>query len=95
MVEDNVQNVRDVECIEALKPYLDSKDNTILLLCLATLANLVDETESGILNRKPDVIEFLMSTITKALKCKERMYYGWSLIKLTRSTSHTYFSSIC
>ncbi|CAG2237130.1 unnamed protein product [Mytilus edulis] len=84
MVEDNVQNVRDVECIEALKPYLDSKDNTILLLCLATLANLVDETESGILNRKPDVIEFLMSTITKALKCKERMYYGWSLIKLAR-----------
>ncbi|CAC5383049.1 unnamed protein product [Mytilus coruscus] len=46
MFEDNVPKVRDVNCIEAMKPYLESKDNTIRLLCLATLADLVNESES-------------------------------------------------
>jgi hypothetical protein len=48
MFEDNVEQIRSVGCIEAMKPYLDSEDKTIRLLCLATLADLVNESESEI-----------------------------------------------
>lgn len=86
MFEDNVPKVRDVNCIEAMKPYLDSKDNTIRLLCLATLADLVNESESEILKSNSEVITFLMWTISTALEIEERNCDGWSLVELARST---------
>ncbi|XP_076083083.1 uncharacterized protein LOC143054087 isoform X1 [Mytilus galloprovincialis] len=84
MFEDNVPRVRDVNCIEAMKPYLDSKDNTIRLLCLATLADLVNESESEILKSNSEVITFLMWTISTALEIEERNCDGWSLVELAR-----------
>ncbi|XP_076113674.1 uncharacterized protein LOC143081913 [Mytilus galloprovincialis] len=84
MFEDNVPKVRDVNCIEAMKPYLESKDNTIRLLCLATLADLVNESESEIIKSNGDVIEFLMLTISKALETDDRTEDGWSLMELAR-----------
>ncbi|XP_052089371.1 uncharacterized protein LOC127726075 [Mytilus californianus] len=84
MFEDNVPKVRDVNCIEAMKPYLDSKDNTIRLLCLATLADLVNESESEILKSNSEVFTFLMWTISMAMENEERNYDGWSLVELAR-----------
>jgi hypothetical protein len=43
-----------------MKPYLDSEDKTIRLLCLATLADLVHESESEILKSNGAVIKFLL-----------------------------------
>lgn len=81
--EGNVSNVRNAKCIEAMKPYVESEYNTIRLLCLAALAYLVKESECGILKSKSDIITFLMSTISKALKT--RSYDGWSIKELARS----------
>lgn len=85
MFEDNVPNVRDVNCIEAMKPYLESKDDTIRLLCLATLADLVDESESEMIKSNGDVIQFLMWTISMAMDTEDRNWDGWSLMELARS----------
>lgn len=84
MFDDNVEKIRSVGCIEAMKPYLDSKDKTIRLLCLATLADLVNESESEILKSNGDVITFLMWTISMAMKAKGKSWDGWSLKELAR-----------
>jgi hypothetical protein len=85
MFEDNVEQIRSVGCIEAMKPYLDSEDKTIRLLCLATLADLVNESESEILKSNGDVIKFLLWTISMAMKAEEKSWDGWSLKELARS----------
>jgi hypothetical protein len=68
-----------------MKPYLDSEDKTIRLLCLATLADLVNESESEILKSNGDVIKFLLWTISMAMKAEEKSWDGWSLKELARS----------
>lgn len=83
MFEDNVPKVRAVKCIEAEKPYLESKDNTIRLLCLATLADLVNESESEMIKSNDEIIEFLMLTISMAIDTDNRA--SWSLVELSRS----------
>ncbi|CAC5383014.1 unnamed protein product [Mytilus coruscus] len=82
MFEDNVPKVRAVNCIEAVKPYLESKDNTIRLLCLATLADLVNESESEMIKSNDEIIEFLMRTISMAIDTDNRA--SWSLMELSR-----------
>jgi hypothetical protein len=85
MFEDNVDKVRYVGCIEAMKPYLDYENKTIRLLCLATLADLVYESESDILKSNGDVIKFLMHTISLAIKAEKKSRDCWSLKELARS----------
>jgi hypothetical protein len=80
MFEDNIDKV----CIEAMKPYLDYENNTIRLLCLATLANLVNEFESDIFENNGDVIKFLMETISLAMAAENKSWDGWSLKELAR-----------
>ena len=84
MFEDKIEQIRSVGCIEAMKPYLDSQDKTIRLLCLATLADLVNEFESAILQSNGAVIQFLVDTISMAMKAEEKSWDGWSLKELTR-----------
>ncbi|CAG2198765.1 unnamed protein product [Mytilus edulis] len=84
MFEDNVPKVRAVKCIKAVKPYLESKDNTIRLLCLATLADLVNESESEMIKSNDEIIQFLMLTISMAIDTDNRA--SWSLVELSRKT---------
>ncbi|XP_071121780.1 uncharacterized protein [Mytilus edulis] len=65
MFENNVPNVRGANCIGAMKPYLESENNIIQLLCLATLADLDKESECG---SKSNIIKALMSTIAKVME---------------------------
>ena len=85
MFEDNVPKIRSVECIDAMKLYLDSKDNTVRLVCLATLADIVNESESEILKSNGDVIKFLLWSISMAMAHSSRSWDGWSLPELARS----------
>ncbi|OPL20706.1 hypothetical protein AM593_10605, partial [Mytilus galloprovincialis] len=68
MFEDNVPNIRGANCIGAMKPYLESENNIVRLLCLATIADLVEESESGTSESKSDSIKDLMSTILKVME---------------------------
>ncbi|VDI11454.1 Hypothetical predicted protein [Mytilus galloprovincialis] len=67
MFEGNVPNIRGSNCIGAMKPYLESENNIIRLLCLATIADLLEESESGTLERKSESIKDLLSTISKVM----------------------------
>ncbi|CAC5417234.1 unnamed protein product [Mytilus coruscus] len=64
----NVPNIRGANCIGAMKPFLESENNIIRLLCLATLADLVEESESGTLESKSDSIKDLMSIISNVIE---------------------------
>ncbi|XP_052064312.1 uncharacterized protein LOC127704336 [Mytilus californianus] len=68
MFEGNVPNIRGANCIGAMKPYLESENNIMRLLCLATLADLVEESESGTLESKSDSIKDLMSIISNVIE---------------------------
>lgn len=80
MFENCVPNVRGANCIGAMKPYLESENNIIRLLCLATLADLVKESECG---SKSDSIKDLMSTISKVME--DGSYGDCSLKEIARS----------
>lgn len=83
MYDENVTRMKSANTIGTVQPYLDFKNNTIRLLSLATMADLIDESESKMIRSESDVIEFLMTSISNALdECGT--YDGWSLVELTR-----------
>lgn len=87
MFEGNVPNIRGSNCIGAMKPYLESENNIIRLLCLATIADLLEESESGTLERKSESIKDLLSTISKVM---DDGSYGDCPLKEIARSKYTY-----
>ena len=78
MVESNLARLKSLSFTQVLEPYLNSPDKMIQLNCLASLAGIIDEEESEMLNRNRDSVEFLMKVLRKGLPTKNRRYNGWS-----------------
>ena len=78
MVESNIPRLRSLNFTEVLVPYLDSPEKMYQLNCLASLAAIIDEKESEILNRNNDSVKFLIEVLQKGLNEPSRRYYGWS-----------------
>ena len=78
MAETNIPRLRSLNFTEVLEPYLESPEKMLQLNCLASLAGIIDEKESEILNRKTDSVKFLMTVLKKSLVAVNRRYNGWS-----------------
>lgn len=66
-------------------PYLKSRSDSILLVTLATLADLVDDSEAKHLETNRDLFKFLLKCLTYSLNDRHRRCEGWSAMELTRS----------
>ena len=78
MVESTIPLLRVHNFVEVLQPYLKSKDKEDHLSALATLAAIVDEKESEIINSNKKVVKYLMKTLKFGLRREERRFNGWS-----------------
>ena len=78
MVEANIPRLRSLNFTEVLEPYLESPNKMYQLNCLASLAGIIDEKESEILNTKSSSVKFLMTVLKKGLASATRRYNGWS-----------------
>ena len=78
MVEANIPRLRSLCFTEVLEPYLESPNQMLQLNCLASLAGIIDEKESEILNTKTDSVKFLMTVLKRSLVAANRRYNGWS-----------------
>ncbi|CAC5371217.1 TDP2 [Mytilus coruscus] len=84
MFEENVQRIRDVNCIEAIIPYLDSDDNGIRLLSLAVLSNIANESEIQTLNSNDGIIKYVVWAVSVALKTECDGWDIWSIKELAK-----------
>ncbi|KAK3584399.1 hypothetical protein CHS0354_010175 [Potamilus streckersoni] len=67
-VDENVTPLRDKDFVAIVSPYLDSKTEQDRFKTLASLANLIDEKESEILQGKDDLLKMFLETLQKALQ---------------------------
>ncbi|CAC5390059.1 TDP2 [Mytilus coruscus] len=84
MFEENIQRIRDVNCIESMKPYLNSDDNGIRLLCLAVLSNIANESEIQTVDSNDGIIKYLVWAVSMALKTECELWDIWSLTELAK-----------
>lgn len=68
-----------------LLPYLKSSSESILLVTLATLADLVDDSEAKHLETNGGLFKFLLKCLTYSLNDRHRRCEGWSTMELARS----------
>lgn len=66
-------------------PYLKSSSDSILLVTLATLADLVDDSEAKHLETNGGLFNFLLKCLTYSLNDRHRRCEGWSTMELARS----------
>ena len=78
MVDANVSRLRSLDFTEVLERYLESPEKMFQLNCLASLATIIDEKESEILNRNSESVKFLMEVLQKGLSDPKRRHNGWS-----------------
>ena len=78
MVEANASRLRSFNFTEVLKPYLQSPEKMYQLNVLATLAGIIDEKESEILNSNNESVKFLMEVLGNGLGAANRRHNGWS-----------------
>jgi hypothetical protein len=84
--ESSISELREHGFVEVLMPYLESKSEKILLSTLATLADLVDESEAKYIERDGEFFTFLLKCLRSAMKDRLRRCKGWSARELGRST---------
>lgn len=85
--------LRKIGFVEVLLPYLKSSSHSILLVTLATLADLVDDSEAKHLETNRDLFKFLLKCLTYALNDRRRRCEGWSVKELARSNYNLYLIS--
>ncbi|KAK3575914.1 hypothetical protein CHS0354_002555 [Potamilus streckersoni] len=78
MVDQNIPHLRSLEIVPVFNSFLDAKKEIYRLSALSTLANIIDEKESAILQDKPDVVAFLLKTLGLAVKDPHHRHLGWS-----------------
>ncbi|GFO26287.1 hypothetical protein PoB_005279200 [Plakobranchus ocellatus] len=84
-LEENVPTLRDHGTIPLLLTYTDSPAATIRLSTLATLADLVNESEAELLRANPKNFRFILQKLEKALKTVNHRDVGWSAAELVRA----------
>ncbi|XP_076084598.1 uncharacterized protein LOC143055353 isoform X1 [Mytilus galloprovincialis] len=84
MFEENVQRIRDVNCIETIILYLDSDDNRIRLLSLAVLSNIANESEIQTLKSNDGIIKYVVWAVSMALKTECDGWDIWSIKELAK-----------
>lgn len=88
MFEENVQRIRDINCIETIIPYLGSDDNRIRLLSLAVLSNIANESEIQTLKINDGIIRYLVWAVSMALKTECEVWDIWSVTELAKSKNN-------
>ncbi|XP_052260659.1 uncharacterized protein LOC127864812 [Dreissena polymorpha] len=78
MRPNNNQRLRTLDFTSVMQPYLTSTDEMFSLTALATLASIVNEAESEIINAAHDRVKFLLKVLQKGLATKLRRCNGWS-----------------
>ncbi|KAJ8310041.1 hypothetical protein KUTeg_011906 [Tegillarca granosa] len=85
MYDDHHDKLHQRNFVQILTPYLESPDKNVSLSSLATLADIIIEEESGIIQTNPKILNALMNRLNKALKNKGRREGGWSVCELCRN----------
>ncbi len=80
-----IHELREMGIVEVLLPYLKSSKDKILLTTLASLADIVDDSESAHLETGGDLFKFLLKTLKSAMNDRHRRCKGWSARELARS----------
>lgn len=83
--ENSNTELRKIGFVEVLLPYLKSRSDSILLVTLTTLADLVDDSEAKHLEANRDLFKFLLKCLTFSLNDRHRRCEGWSAMELTRT----------
>ena len=83
--ETTVTELRDHGFVELYLPFLKSSNDKVLLTCLATLAELVDESQAKHLETDREFFKFLLKYLKSAISDKLRRCEGWSARELARS----------
>ena len=74
----HTQDLRKTGLVDNLLPILKIVDNKSRLLALATLAELVDESEAQYLETSSDAIDDLISRLQKAVDSENGLSFMWS-----------------
>lgn len=88
MFEENVQRIRDINCIETIIPYLGSDDNRIRLLSLAVLSNIANESEIQTLKSNDGITKYVVWAVSMALKTECDGWDIWSIKELAKSENN-------
>ncbi|KAK3782837.1 hypothetical protein RRG08_002468 [Elysia crispata] len=84
-LEENVPRIRDLDVIPLLLAYTDSPLASIRLSSIATLADLVNESEAELLSTHPRIFTFILQKLERALKMESHRDVGWSVEELLRA----------
>lgn len=85
MVDANVTIIRNHKYVDILIKYLDHEKNDVKFIAIATLADIVNEEESSLLQRGQHTFEFLCRVFKKSLEAEDRHHLGWPAWELARS----------
>lgn len=80
-----IHELREMGIVEVLLPYLKSSKDKILLTTLASLADIVDDSEAAHLETGGDLFKFLLKTLKSAMNDRHRRCKGWSARELART----------
>lgn len=80
-----IHELREMGIVEVLLPYLKSSKDKILLTTLASLADIVDDSEAAHLETGGDLFKFLLKTLKSAMNDRHRRFKGWSARELART----------
>ncbi|XP_062588039.1 uncharacterized protein LOC134249708 [Saccostrea cucullata] len=83
--ESSITELRDHGFVEVLLPYLKSTKERILLSTLATLADLVDETQAMYLESHGEFFTFLLKCLRSSMEDRHRRCKGWAAWELART----------
>ncbi|XP_061166315.1 uncharacterized protein LOC133175222 [Saccostrea echinata] len=83
--ESSISELRDHGFVEVLLPYLKSTKERVLLSTLATLADLVDETEAKYLESHGEFFTFLLTCLKSSMEDRHRRCKGWAAWELART----------
>lgn len=85
-LEESIKALREVGIVDAVKPYLNSKDESHRQKTLAILADIVNEEESEILKSSENTIKWTITSLRTALNDDmRRNEIGWSVRETVRS----------
>ncbi|GFR63320.1 hypothetical protein ElyMa_000153500 [Elysia marginata] len=84
-LEENVPRLRDLNIIPLLLSYIDSPLAAIRLSSIATLADIVNESEAELLSLRPRIFSFILQKVERALKVENHRDVGWSVEELLRA----------
>ena len=95
MRDANVTILRDLDFTSAVQPYLESPIQMTRLNALATLASIVDEKESEIINANQRSVELLLQCLEKGSENPLRRHNRWSCKESAFSKFECFLCPVC